>query len=645
MNERTIPLIHVLRALRIPGIVFVLVCACKGRDKPPPAPTTGGSAVTDTKAPVPETPPPAAAMKFSPTGRRLIDASLYVAQPTGGKPTPQRLPDIDQDKLLNGGYSLAEVLEAGQNQFNQPFDPEHGWGEGAAGPRSKQRAVWNSRGGIGSYTAWPFLRVNGIDSQSCFECHSSIGQYTPPGAKTVAQVRKPGAQGGPAGAANSAFINDQFPEALSQLTMSTGAGQPVAVLTKFVRNPPVVFGTGYTQRLATEMTTDLLAQQDALLYVAQMHPGQPLNVTLMSKGLKFGTLSATCTSQTSCTLDRSKVTGVQPDLIVRPFQWGGIASSVRHFARDALDFHFSVQAVEKVGSMDCDGDGLINEITVGNVTALTAYVTMFRPPLQIIPAGQDMIVKRGQQLLASVGCTSCHSDQMMMDNPTLTVMTPPSPPTTCPQEVSSLIDPVGKDGSDSVKQAMLHIAAARKAPEVAALLASKEATPDAIYAAMKPHLADPRAVAAGNYQIDLNLTGIQKNAVPAYVWPRLSAKDNKTPIPLYSDLRLHFMGMALADNYPQPTDSDNPIYVAKPGVYVTRVLWGIHDTAPYMHDGRARTLAEAIMMHGANGSEAQTAYQKFAALSADDQAALIAFLDSLQLPVSQGITATEYVNQ
>jgi hypothetical protein len=38
-------------------------------------------------------------------------------------------------------------------------------------------------------------------------------------------------------------------------------------------------------------------------------------------------------------------------------------------------------------------------------------------------------------------------------------------------------------------------------------------------------------------------------------------------------------------------------------------------------------------------------YQKFAALSAEDQAAVIVFLDSQRLSVSQGITATEYVNQ
>jgi hypothetical protein len=620
------------------GLAFVLLCACGAPDKPTTAP--GGTATDGAGAP-----PSAAPMHFSKDGHRLIDRSLYVAQPPAGKPTPQRLPDIDQAKLLAGGYPLSHVLEAGQNQFNQPFDPEHGWGEGATGPRSKQRAIWNPRGGIGSYTAWPFLRVNGIDSQSCFECHNSIGQYTPPGAETVARDRKPGAQGGPAGVASTALINDQFPEDLNQLTARDPDGKPIAVLTKFVRNPPVVFGTGYTQRLATEMTTELTAQEAAVRAAARISPGTPRSINLMSKGLPFGTLSATCTSSDnkSCTLDTRKVTGVQPDLIVRPFQWGGISSSVRHFARDALDFHFSIQAVEKVGDKDCDGDGLVNEITVGNVTALTSYVTMFRPPNQIIPPGRSAVVQRGRQLLVDVGCTSCHSDQMVMDNPTLTIQTPPPYTGLCPHEVATLSNSAGPAGSDSRIEAMLHVDAASKAPAVAALLTSKGATPDAIYAAMKPHLTDPSRLAGGNYQIDLNLTRFQKRDVPASVWPRLSAeKDGRTRIPLFSDLRLHYMGAALSDDYAQPTDGT---YAAQPGVYVTRVLWGISDTAPYMHDGRARTLADAIMLHGVTGSEAQPVYQKFAALSPEDQAALIAFLESQRLPVSQGITETEYVGR
>lgn len=599
-------------------------------------------AIIATNEPRPPAPSAASSLRFAQTGHRLVNERLYVAHPSEGTLTPQRQPSLDQEQLLAGKYSLAVVLEAGQNQFNLPFDPEHGFGEGARGPRSEQRAVWNPRGGTGANTAWPFLRVNGIDSQSCFECHSSIGQYVPPYAKTTAQVRKPGAEGGPAGAGNTAFINDQFPEELAQLTTLGPDGKPIAVLTKFARNPPVVFGTGYTQRLATEMTTELMAQQAAVVAAAQGRPGTAQTIALTSKDQAFGTLSATCSSadEASCTVDSSQVQGVQPDLIVRPFQWGGISSSVRHFARDALDFHFSVQAIEKVGHLDCDQDGLIDEITVGNVTALTAYVAMFRPPAQVVPPGAEARVQRGRELLTQVGCTSCHSDQMRMDSPTLTIQTPPPYTGDCPQEVSTLGGPAGPEGSGSVQQAKLHVQAALQVEAVRRAIAAA-AQPRAIYAAMRPHLMDPKRLAPGNYQIDLNLTGVAKGDVPAYVWPRLQADaEGRTQVPLYSDLRLHFMGAALADDYGQPTDGS---YVAEPGVYVTRVLWGIGDTAPYMHDGRARSLEEAIALHGVSGSEAEPVHAKFAALPAADQQAIIAFLESQKLPISEGVTQNEYV--
>jgi CxxC motif-containing protein (DUF1111 family) len=46
----------------------------------------------------------------------------------------------------------------------------------------------------------------------------------------------------------------------------------------------------------------------------------------------------------------------------------------------------------------------------------------------------------------------------------------------------------------------------------------------------------------------------------------------------------------------------------------------------FLHDGRARNLTEAILWHGGEG---ETARDGFAALNADDRAALIRFLESL----------------
>ena len=58
-------------------------------------------------------------------------------------------------------------------------------------------------------------------------------------------------------------------------------------------------------------------------------------------------------------------------------------------------------------------------------------------------------------------------------------------------------------------------------------------------------------------------------------------------------------------------------------------LWGIADTAPYMHDGRALTITEAILAHGVEGQAARDA---FAALDQASQIDLLTYLDTLRAP-------------
>lgn len=92
----------------------------------------------------------------------------------------------------------------------------------------------------------------------------------------------------------------------------------------------------------------------------------------------------------------------------------------------------------------------------------------------------------------------------------------------------------------------------------------------------------------------------------------------------YTDLLLHDMGEGLADGRPD--------FEATGNEWRTPPLWGIglfavvNDHTFYLHDGRARNLAEALLWHG---GEAEAAKQAFVEASASDRAALLRFLDSL----------------
>jgi len=96
----------------------------------------------------------------------------------------------------------------------------------------------------------------------------------------------------------------------------------------------------------------------------------------------------------------------------------------------------------------------------------------------------------------------------------------------------------------------------------------------------------------------------------------------------YTDLLIHDMGDRLADR----AFDDSVSTVAGAHEWRTAPLWGLgarvaaKDGANLLHDGRARSVLEAILWHG---GEAAAAKQRAAELSAEDRAALIAFLESL----------------
>jgi CxxC motif-containing protein (DUF1111 family) len=103
---------------------------------------------------------------------------------------------------------------------------------------------------------------------------------------------------------------------------------------------------------------------------------------------------------------------------------------------------------------------------------------------------------------------------------------------------------------------------------------------------------------------------------------------------LYSDLLLHRMGQELegGGSYNQPAPTNTPVSPGnglEPDEWRTPPLWGVADSAPYLHDGRAATLEEAIRQHAGQGAAAA---QRFDRLGGPAQAQLILFLKSLRTP-------------
>jgi CxxC motif-containing protein (DUF1111 family) len=96
--------------------------------------------------------------------------------------------------------------------------------------------------------------------------------------------------------------------------------------------------------------------------------------------------------------------------------------------------------------------------------------------------------------------------------------------------------------------------------------------------------------------------------------------------PVYTDLLLHRMSDELADGLPADPSIDGQ---ANSFDWRTAPLIGLRFNRTYLHDGRAKTIEEAISMHRGERSEANAAVDAFEALDGADQAALVTFVQGL----------------
>ena len=93
------------------------------------------------------------------------------------------------------------------------------------------------------------------------------------------------------------------------------------------------------------------------------------------------------------------------------------------------------------------------------------------------------------------------------------------------------------------------------------------------------------------------------------------------PVQLFSDLKRHDLGDELASQHP-----DRGVTTSQ---YLTRRLWGVSGSGPFLHDGRAPFFDHALDAHGGEAAFARAAFQ---ALDAEQKGRLRIYLQSLRRP-------------
>lgn len=406
-----------------------------------------------------------------------------------------------------------------------------------------------------------FNRISAPDANSCAGCHNAPFGIPGGGGDIVANV----------------FVLGQRFDFVTfdpgDLTLAKGAVDELGrtVTQQTIANSRAtlgMFGSGYIEMLARQMTAELQATRDGIA-PGQSHP-------LTSKGVSFGVL----TRREDGTWDTSQVTGLPapsltssgastpPNLIIRPFHQAGAVISLRQFTNNAFNHHHGIQATERFGvGADPDGDGFVNELTRADVTAATLYQATMAVPGRVVPRNRDIeqAVLLGEERFADIGCAACHIPKLPLANQGW-IFTEPNP-----------YNPSG----------------------------------------------NLRPGEAPLYRVDLT-----SDALPR---PLLKPKKGVVYVPAYTDLKLHDITSGPDDPNVEALDMNQPVgspgFFAGNRKFLTRKLWGVANEPPYFHHGQYTTLRQAIVAHA---GEALASRQAFDALPASEQNAVIEFLKTLQ---------------
>ncbi len=308
---------------------------------------------------------------------------------------------FDQQDIEDGVFTLEAVLDHGEALFAANFNELDGAGRpettGTGDPRMRREMPDN------------FNRISANDSNSCAGCHNA-----------------PRIGGGGDNVANVFVLGQRFP--FVNFDGGEGDGGENHTLEEVAneRNTLGMFGAGYVELLAREMTTELHAIRDAALADA-FAMGAPTTVNLMTKGVDFGSLTA----MPDGTVDGAAIEGVDEDLVIKPFHQKGAVISLRQFTNNAMNHHHGMQASERFGDgLDPDADGFPDELTVGDVTAVTLFQATLPVPGRVLPSDPNALdaVQEGETLFAQIGCAECHIPAMRLDDPVFTEPNPFNPP-------------------------------------------------------------------------------------------------------------------------------------------------------------------------------------------------------------------------
>ncbi|MEP0942991.1 MAG: di-heme oxidoredictase family protein [Rhizobiaceae bacterium] len=450
------------------------------------------------------------------------------------------------------------AFEAGDELTEISFTAAQGIGAKVGEGRRFSRMPRPDLAGKGDWATHLPKREGGPNATSCIACHNSPG---PNGAGDVAlnAVVDPGHTGDP-----KLFLE---------------------------RNTLPLLALGVPQRLAEEMSAEL-ADQKYLIFKQACDAGTSSG-SLAAKGVDFGQIRVARKTEQPCevTVDWSGLEGIDRDLIVKPFGWKGNQPTIRAFTRNAAHNELGLQGVELVADADGDHDGVANELTVGDMTALTIYMAALERPvtkLELAELGligvsseEREAILQGEQTFQAIGCATCHVPEMELKN---TVFSEPS-------KTPGYFDVVFPSGEQ---------------PSTHNLTAETAIKFD--LAADQPNNQIEQPNGKMVHLGALKKTGNSENG----------SVGGETIAQWYSDFKRHDMGKELAD----PAD---PLKIGA-SMWLTRSLAGVGSTGPWLHDGRATTLNEAIMAHGGEAFASRNTYSD---LDQAERASLITFLESL----------------